>query len=370
MARTKNSPWMMSHQKTKEILGRIISVSPIASIKSHPYLSVSIARCFAARKLQKSFVEVFCRRSNVEQRKLKTRSQRFKNFEEHHQIHHRRRARVQARFRSLHQRQKNASIGCSRSRRTLFLGSREIICLEHESNHCILRMSRSLATFKRKREDSGSAQTPEGKILNLIKGKEDMGIWKGDLKRETNLPDKEVDKVVKLLLAQKLIKEVVNIQSKGRKLYMATEFEPSKDVTGGAWYVGGNLDTTFIGVLKKACEGIIRKLKVATLEAITDFFKKNRITKDECTPQQIAQILRSMVLDNEIIEVKSTGLGEYASIPMGTVCYRSATGQGPKTGAMASIPCGVCPRITQCSPDGLISPQTCVYFTKWLDIEF
>uniref|UniRef100_A0A5B7AYA9 Putative DNA-directed RNA polymerase III subunit RPC6-like n=1 Tax=Davidia involucrata TaxID=16924 RepID=A0A5B7AYA9_DAVIN len=237
-------------------------------------------------------------------------------------------------------------------------------------------MSRSQETsnLKRKRQDSSSAQLPENVLLNLIKSKEDMGIWIRDMKRETNLPENVVTKAVKSLLAHKLIKEVVNIQSKGRKHYMAAEFEPSKELTGGTWYVGGNLDTAFISVLKDSCLKIIRKLKVATLEGISDFFKRNKITTVECTTPQIAEILRSMVLDNEIIEVKSTGLGEYASIPIGTVCYRCAAGmgpgQGPKIGAMASIPCGVCPRISQCTPDGIISPKTCVYFTKWLDFDF
>uniref|UniRef100_A0A5B7AUQ6 DNA-directed RNA polymerase III subunit RPC6 n=1 Tax=Davidia involucrata TaxID=16924 RepID=A0A5B7AUQ6_DAVIN len=239
-----------------------------------------------------------------------------------------------------------------------------------------LRMSRSQDTsaLKQKRQDSSSAQAPESVVLNLIKSKADMGIWIRDMKRETNLPENVVTKAVKSLLAQRVIKEVVNIQSKGRKHYMAAEFEPSKELTGGTWYVEGNLDTTFISVLKDSCLKIIRKLKVATLEGIADFFKRNKITTAECTTPQIAEILRSMVLDNEIIEVKSTALGEYASIPIGTVCYRCATGmslgQGPKIGAMASIPCGVCPRISQCTPDGIISPKTCVYFTKWLDFDF
>lgn len=31
---------------------------------------------------------------------------------------------------------------------------------------------------------------------------------------------------------------------------MAVVFEPSKELTGGAWYVEGNLDTEFIKILK------------------------------------------------------------------------------------------------------------------------
>ncbi|KAL6972847.1 hypothetical protein U1Q18_027021 [Sarracenia purpurea var. burkii] len=228
------------------------------------------------------------------------------------------------------------------------------------------------SSLKRKRQEpNAQPQPPETVLLNLIKSKGDIGIWKGDMKRETNLPDPVVNKALKTLQGKKLIREVVNIQSKGRKHFMAAEFEPSKELTGGAWYTEGNLDKEFIAVLKESCSKIVRKLKVATAEGVSDFFANNKITTIECTTQQIGEILRSMVLDNEIIEVKSTGLGEFHAIPIGTLCYRSASGmglgQGPRIGAMASIPCGVCPRINQCTPDGIISPKTCEYYKKWLD---
>ena len=81
--------------------------------------------------------------------------------------------------------------------------------------------------------------------------------------------------------------------------------------------------------------------------------------------------MNALVFDNEILEVKSTGMGEFNSFPIGKVCYRCASKAGlkvePKIGAMASIPCGVCPQISLCTLDGIISPTTCVYYTKWSD---
>lgn len=152
---------------------------------------------------------------------------------------------------------------------------------------------------------------------------------------------------------------------------MATEFEPSKEITGGTWYVEGNLDTEFIQILKEQCTKQIYKLKVATLEGITDSIKRSGVLNVELTKQQIDEIVKALVLDNEIIELKSNGMGEFASIPVGKICYKCISkgsgGGEPKIGAMASIPCGVCPRIHQCTPDGIISPQTCVYYNKWLD---
>ncbi|XP_022844239.1 DNA-directed RNA polymerase III subunit rpc6-like isoform X2 [Olea europaea var. sylvestris] len=231
-------------------------------------------------------------------------------------------------------------------------------------------MSRSLETssLKRKRPevDPLGLVDAERAILNAIKSKKDLGIWVRDIKHETKLTDHVVNKSLKSLLTRKLIKEVVNIQYKGKKHYMAVEFEPSKEISGGVWYVDGNLDKELINVLKQLCLRCIRVQKVATIERVHEDLKKQRVVMFEISIQQVSEILNSMVLDNEIIEVKSTGLGEYYSIPIGTSCYRFDSGalvaKGSKVGAFASIPCGACPRISLCTPDGIISPSTCVYY--------
>ncbi|KAI4351386.1 hypothetical protein L6164_005756 [Bauhinia variegata] len=235
-------------------------------------------------------------------------------------------------------------------------------------------MSR-LPSLKRKQPDSGPssvALTDHERILyNVIRSKRDMGIWTRDLKRESNLADNVVNKSLKSLEGKKLIKEVVNIQNKGRKHYMAAEFEPSKEITGGDWYSEGILDVDFINIVKDQCLKHIFRQKVATFDGVSEWIRKSGIFKAEITQQQIEEILRALVLDNEITEVKSTGFGEFASVPIGRVCYKCTSKSGhkgePKAGAMASVPCGVCPRISLCTPDGIISPGTCVYYEKWLD---
>lgn len=233
-------------------------------------------------------------------------------------------------------------------------------------------MSRS-QDLKRKRLEPNPHGEAELKVLNIIKSKENMGIWANDIKRGIKLGDRTVDAAIKSLHDKKLIKLVVNIQNKAKKHYMAAEFEPSPEITGGNWYSAGNLDTDYINSLKDMSSKIIRKLKVTTAEGLFDFITKNKLSHVDCSSQQIREILKSMVLDNTILEVKSTGLGEYYSIPVGDICYRiNVTGGDSKTGGatMASIPCGVCPRISQCTPDGIISPSTCVYYKKWLSVDF
>ncbi|CAI9274859.1 unnamed protein product [Lactuca saligna] len=215
----------------------------------------------------------------------------------------------------------------------------------------------------------GLAET-DGIVLNAIKSKKEMAILKKDLKEETKLPDSIFNKCLKNLQALSLIKEVPHVKFKTKKYYIAAEFTPSEEITGGSWYENGELDQVFINELKQFCLRIIRKLKVATADVVMDIIKNKGLLKTDCTSQQISEILRYMFLDNKIIEVKSTGLGEYHSIPIGNLCYRCSSDDSSKslkTGAMMSIPCGVCPKIQECTPGGLISPTTCVYYTKWLD---
>ncbi|KAL3649154.1 hypothetical protein CASFOL_005557 [Castilleja foliolosa] len=233
------------------------------------------------------------------------------------------------------------------------------------------------SSLKRKRPETqppGPTGDAESTILRLIKNTGDSGILLRDIKKESKIPDNMCTKALKSLTAKNMIKQVVNIKNKGSKIYMAVEFEPSKELSGGDWYVDGELDKGFIDVLKKICYRFIGKQKVSTIDGVHLEVKKSECATVEVTKQQIGEILNSLVLDNEILEVKSTGLGEYYSIPKGTTCYRMGGGGAakgpPKTGGFASIPCGACPRISDCSADGLISPTTCVYYTKWLDIEF
>ncbi|KAF5747216.1 putative DNA-directed RNA polymerase III subunit F [Tripterygium wilfordii] len=208
-------------------------------------------------------------------------------------------------------------------------------------------------------------------VLKVIESKEDMGIWLRDLKREAHIPDTAVTKALKSIQAKNLIKEVKTVKNSGRKHYMASQFEPSKEITGGDWYAGGSLDVDFIKCLKELCISFIRQLKVATIEGVTNRLRGSGALEVELTSQQIEEILRALVLDNEIMEVRSNGSGDCSSIPVGKVCYKLTSKRRaaaePKIGAFASIPCGVCTQISLCTPGGVISPETCVYYKEWLE---
>ncbi|MCL7028608.1 hypothetical protein MKW94_003170 [Papaver nudicaule] len=231
------------------------------------------------------------------------------------------------------------------------------------------RVADSSLTLKRKRADTPRLSEDDRKVYDVITSTESAGIWMRDLKRKLNRPDTVINKSIKFLKDKKLIKEVVNIQNKGKKHFMGFDFEPSVDLTGGAWYDDeGKLDKTLIEVSKSQCLQFITRSKVATIGEITEAINNLGLFKVKLTGVQIEEVVQSLILDKEIVEAQSTGKGDFAIIPAGEQCYRRSNKRGlPKTGALASIPCGVCPRLNECTPNGVISPSTCVYFKKWLD---
>ncbi|TXG69317.1 hypothetical protein EZV62_004252 [Acer yangbiense] len=77
--------------------------------------------------------------------------------------------------------------------------------------------------------------------------------------------------------------------------FMLAGFEPSKELSGGAWYADGKLDMDFIKIVRKQCVKHIVRLKVATFEGISDALKRSGIFKEDLTKQQIEGILRAMV---------------------------------------------------------------------------
>ncbi|XP_056685192.1 uncharacterized protein [Spinacia oleracea] len=225
--------------------------------------------------------------------------------------------------------------------------------------------------YKRSRPGSNTSKElnpDERNVYNLIKSKGDMGIWKGDIRRELNMNNtKIIDNCVKALQLNQMIREVPDVKAKGKKRLMAMEFEPSKELTGGVWYQDGILDEDLIDNLKLVCLKLLSRHKVATADGLRhEINNLDGAFHVEVTVDQVKEILDNLILEKEISKVKSNGMGEFASFPVNVDCYKLKSKRA-KMGAFSMIPCGVCPQINHCAPDGIISPVTCVYYTKWLE---
>ena len=85
------------------------------------------------------------------------------------------------------------------------------------------------------------------------------------MKMRTNLAQPVIQKILKTLESRRLVKSVKNINNPSRKVFMLFELEPSREVTGGAWYTenqvrkggGGREGRKGVG-LKRGCTLITR----------------------------------------------------------------------------------------------------------------
>ncbi|KAL0019133.1 hypothetical protein WJX79_006207 [Trebouxia sp. C0005] len=102
---------------------------------------------------------------------------------------------------------------------------------------------------------------------------------------------------------------------------MLYDLEPAREITGGAWYTDQDYDSEFIQVLQTQCFKFIKQEGDPTLEDVSTF-----IHDKVCVLTRLKAII-SLHLN----------------------------------------PCGVCPVFNECTPDGPISPATCVYFQQWLE---
>ncbi|KAH7657149.1 RNA polymerase Rpc34-like protein [Dioscorea alata] len=218
-----------------------------------------------------------------------------------------------------------------------------------------------------KRSQPPGLNENEKKIYMLIKNREGMGISQPDIRSAINLDIRTLYKALESLQAKQLIKTVNSARNKRAKIYMDFQCQPSAELSGGHWFTNGEFDEGLVAAVRQSCLTLIKTLGVATVDDLISSINKCNIFVGGITEAQIDDILQSLKVDGVVEELKSSGVGDFSRVPVGKLCYRILPDKKePLTGVMASIPCGVCPRISECTPDGIISPDNCVYYQAWL----
>ena len=108
----------------------------------------------------------------------------------------------------------------------------------------------------------------ETAVLNLIEKTGNAGMWVRNLKLTTKLQLTALNKALKKLEKLKLIKPVKSIAFKNRRMYMAYDVEPAKEVTGGIWYAGQSLDDDFIESIREAVLLIMKVRKLFSQQSV------------------------------------------------------------------------------------------------------
>lgn len=218
-------------------------------------------------------------------------------------------------------------------------------------------------------------------VYQIIQQSGNTGIWTKELKQKSNLPQTQISKIFKSLEARKLIKAVKHVAQQNRKVYMLYELEPSREITGGAWYTEHEYDAEFISVLREQCVKFILSRGKVTLEDVCEFVRKTKLSHVELGQEEVLQIVNTLVYDGKVDAHEEVQADPDANPddPMGEgedddmdymenviVVYTPASLPIPESSAFTAVPCGVCPVFGECSPGGLVSPETCEYMQEWL----
>lgn len=233
-------------------------------------------------------------------------------------------------------------------------------------------------------------------IYQAIETAGNKGIWNREIRNKTQVPLKQMSKVLKNLETKKLIKAVKSVTASKKKLYMLYGLEPDKSVTGGAWYSGTEFESEYVQILHEQCYQFVkrrlqssevpsdfvesRNLTLVSSSEVKDYIDKLKISNVILTLQDIEMVLETIVYDGlieKIAVVKKPDLtipivadkvltsdDEESEVGHVTYYYRALSKLVESSGIMR-VPCGQCPYIHECRPAAVINPSMCLYLERW-----
>ncbi|GFT48061.1 DNA-directed RNA polymerase III subunit RPC6 [Nephila pilipes] len=224
------------------------------------------------------------------------------------------------------------------------------------------------------------ADIEEKLIYQLIEKAGNKGIWIRDLRFASNIPQTQVNKILKTLESKKLIKSVTSVAASKKKVYMLYNIEPDRSVTGGTWYSDQEFESEFVDVLNQQCYRYLQQAKAVadklsdpvsrrrasfkSSKDICDYINGLKVSKVQLSKQDIETILDTLVFDGKVeksVICSSSTLNEGDSENVYGVIKPLISNCG-----LMRVPCGVCPVHNECRDGGIISPTTCPYVKECL----
>lgn len=216
-------------------------------------------------------------------------------------------------------------------------------------------------------------------VYSKIEESGDVGIWTRDIRTRTNLMKQRVDKILKKLLSSNLVKAVKSITHKTRRLYMLSHLEPNRDITGGPWYTDTDFDSEFVEMVRKIVRhifsnsaGEIDSMNATDIEKILSQDKYQRACKVKLETENVLEILQTLYYDGEIEPVVEYASQEELGAALKRTDCKFRARAKPFGMEMhmdlSCAPCGRCNLSLQCTEHGKVSPYTCQYMTRWLQI--
>jgi DNA-directed RNA polymerase III subunit RPC6 len=200
-------------------------------------------------------------------------------------------------------------------------------------------------------------------VYKLISDANTQGIWAKELSTKSKIPTGTLARLTKTLEHRKLIKQITPAQYRSRKVWMLYELEPASELSGGSWYKDGQIDSELITRLRSATYQYISNCsEPVTAEDVQRFLATQSLSR---SIESIESIIRTLVLDRELTMLEPQSMKGKASY----VIRRKSNVIEFSNEFFSSIPCVGCPVRSQCAPGHNISPETCQFLARWLQIE-
>ncbi len=148
---------------------------------------------------------------------------------------------------------------------------------------------------------------------------------------------------------------------------MLAELEPSVDLTGGSWYTDNVMDVEFIDQLSNQIYKYIHAkstppngsiypayhIPPTSTDEIHEWITKSGLTSHPLSVQDIQALIDRLIYDG--------------SVYLSDEHYKSSFTRKQGT-ALTDSPCGTCPVFSFCKVGGPVSPDSCQYLMKWLEL--
>lgn len=166
---------------------------------------------------------------------------------------------------------------------------------------------------------------------------------------------------------KQLIREFKSVSVKNKKLYILFDVSPAAIHVGDIWVgeKGAEFDAVLVHSISLAMFNTVQRLAIMPMEQLKRMFANNpQILKNgsSLTDRHVMQVLETMKYDGvvEFLDDPASATGDklvkYVRSPLGS-------------NHLTEMPCGRCPVYDKCGDVGDITPVTCPYFQRWLEIE-
>jgi len=196
-------------------------------------------------------------------------------------------------------------------------------------------------------------------VLQVVERAENAGVWLRDIKNATSMQQQTLNKALKVLQSRKLVKTVKSVQQKTKKLYMAYDLVPTREVSGGPWYTDQEFDHEFVEGIKRFVTKFVAEKRHATLGEIHGALAKSRISTVPLAPSDVELVVDTLICDARLEHM-------YLRTASSRALHYKIAKPAVDVSWVNQIPTGACPW-PRCAPDGRHTAACCSYLEKWLD---